>query len=94
VLNDNAEYRKFIETVGKSGYRWIAPITLRSDTLQPGGTFLPTYIYGWPDSISSGHTNNKNQGTAPIPDPGPRSLTGLSCRSNVVESQNDKSLRH
>jgi DNA-binding winged helix-turn-helix (wHTH) protein len=37
ALNDNAEYPKFIETVGKSGYRFMAPITLQSDTLQRGG---------------------------------------------------------
>ena len=37
---------KFIETVGKSGYRFIAPITLQRDTLQPEGTSLPTYMVG------------------------------------------------
>src|SRR5215831_11870092 len=46
ALNDNAEYPKFIETVGKSGYRFIAPITLQSDTLQAGGVSLPTYMVG------------------------------------------------
>jgi DNA-binding winged helix-turn-helix (wHTH) protein/predicted ATPase len=46
ALNDDAEQPKFIETVGKSGYRWIAPVTLRSDSVEPGGTSLPTYMVG------------------------------------------------
>src|SRR5262249_49357014 len=40
ALNDDAEHSRFIETVGKSGYRWIAPITLQGDTLPP------TYMAG------------------------------------------------
>jgi DNA-binding winged helix-turn-helix (wHTH) protein len=36
----------------------------------------------------------KNQGATSIPDPGWISLTGLSRQSNVVECQDDNSLRH
>jgi DNA-binding winged helix-turn-helix (wHTH) protein/ABC-type cobalamin/Fe3+-siderophores transport system ATPase subunit len=46
ALNDNAEHFKFIETVGKSGYRWTAPITLQSDSFEQQGMSPPTYMVG------------------------------------------------
>ena len=46
ALGDNAGKPRYIETVGRRGYRFIAPITLQSDTLQPEGTSLLTYMVG------------------------------------------------
>src|SRR5262249_52750637 len=56
---------KFIETVGKTGYRFIAPITLRSDT---GGTSLPTYMVGRQSELEllQGHLERANRGRRQI----------------------------
>jgi DNA-binding winged helix-turn-helix (wHTH) protein len=44
ALNDNAEYPKFIETVGKSGYRWITlspcEVTLSNEVALPTDILL------------------------------------------------------
>jgi DNA-binding winged helix-turn-helix (wHTH) protein len=48
ALNDDAEHPRFIETVGKSGYRFIAPIALQIETLPAGGGNVPADIYGRP----------------------------------------------
>jgi DNA-binding winged helix-turn-helix (wHTH) protein len=46
ALNDDAEHPRFIETVGKSGYGWIAPITLQSDSFEQHGMSPATYMVG------------------------------------------------
>jgi DNA-binding winged helix-turn-helix (wHTH) protein len=45
ALNDDAEHPKFIETVGKSGYRFIAPIALQIETLPAGGECPRRHIW-------------------------------------------------
>ena len=64
ALNDDAGYPKFIETVGKSGYRFIAPITMGSGTLEPGGTSLATYMVGRQAELEflQGHLERANEG--------------------------------
>lgn len=41
ALNDNADLPKFIETVGKEGYRFIAPVGLEISSTYTGGSVLP-----------------------------------------------------
>ena len=63
ALGDNADKPRYIETVGRRGYRFIAPITLRSDTLQAKGN-LPAYMVGRQAELEllQGHLERANGG--------------------------------
>jgi DNA-binding response OmpR family regulator len=99
-----------LDTPNQSLKRSKEKIVLRPKTLtvldflarNPHRLVMKTEIMAalWPganvvDAALRVSIREKNQGTTPIPDPGSRSLTGLSCQSNVVECQdNNNSSKH
>jgi hypothetical protein len=65
---------------------------LRSDTLQASGTPLPTYMVGRQAAFHLDIPRIK--ATTPRPELRLEVSKRLSCQSNVVECQDDKSLKH